>query len=103
MPHFFILKRSAKRTQRGLNDAGEKMAISPDPLLEELQQQLQGIELGHPETVGTHLQPILSSERIFGINLYKIGLGGKIERYFKQLIQGPGSIRETLHHQIQSL
>lgn len=87
----------------GLNDAGEKMAISPDPLLEELQQQLQGIELGHPETVGTHLQPILSSERIFGINLYKIGLGGKIERYFKQLIQGPGSIRETLHHQIQSL
>ncbi|ULT55209.1 mannitol dehydrogenase family protein [Neobacillus drentensis] len=86
----------------GFNDAGEKMTLSPDPLLEELQQYLQKIVFGHPDSVGDNLRPILSNERIFGINLYEAGLGEKVEAFFKQLIQSPGAVRATLHKQIHS-
>ena len=76
------------------------MDISPDPLKEELQNYLFRVELGHPESVGDQLHAILSNEKIFGVDLYKIGMGSKIEGFFKQLIKGPGSIRETLHQVI---
>lgn len=85
----------------GVNDAGKKMNISPDPILEDLQQYLQGIEFGQPESVSNQLQPILSNKRIFGVDLYEVGLGNTIEEFFKQLIGRPGAVRETLHEQIQ--
>lgn len=84
----------------GINDAGKEMNISPDPLLEDLQLHLQKVEFGNADSVGSHLRPILSNQRIFGIDLYEVGLGEKVEEFFKQLIKGPGAVRTTLHHQI---
>ncbi|MFC7393046.1 mannitol dehydrogenase family protein [Scopulibacillus cellulosilyticus] len=86
----------------GINDAGEEMNISPDPLLNEVQQYINKIEFGNTDSIGTNLQPILSNQKIFGTNLYEIGLGTKIEEFFKQLIKEPGAVRKTLHHQIVS-
>ncbi|MEH7306811.1 mannitol dehydrogenase family protein [Neobacillus drentensis] len=86
----------------GINDAGDEMNISPDPLLEDLQQYLQKVEFGRSESVGENLRPILSNQRIFGVDLYLVGLGDKVERFFKQLITAPGAVRSTLHHQIHS-
>jgi fructuronate reductase len=80
----------------GVNDKGEEMKLSPDPLLEELQEYLKDIKIGQPDTVGASLQPILANERIFGVNLYEVGLGDKIEVFFKRLIEGKGAVRETL-------
>lgn len=85
----------------GVNDRGEKMDISPDPISEDLQLYLQRIEFGRPESVDDQLRPILSNKRIFGVDLYEVGLGNSIEGFFKQLIQGPGAVRKTLHEQIQ--
>ena len=85
----------------GIDDAGEAFAISPDPLLEDLQQHIQKIEFGNPDSVGEHLQPILSNRRIFGIDLYEIGLGEKVEGFFKQLIKGPEAVRTTLHENVE--
>ena len=84
----------------GINDAGEVFTISSDPLLDELQPYIQKIEFGNPDSVGDHLQPILENERIFGVNLYEMGLGEKVEEFFKQLIKGPGSVRAALHHHV---
>ncbi|MDU1845647.1 MAG: mannitol dehydrogenase family protein [Niallia nealsonii] len=84
----------------GINDAGKEMTISQDPLLAELQKHIKKIKLGTPDSVGNHLQPILSNERIFGSNLYEIGLGEKVEEYFKQLVRGLGAVRKTLHNQM---
>jgi len=84
----------------GINDAGEEMNISPDPLLDEVQKHMKKVEFGNSASVGTHLQPILSNQRIFGTDLYAIGLGEKVEEFFKQLIKEPGAVRETLHNQI---
>lgn len=80
----------------GLDDQGAVMPLSPDPMLEELKSYLTGIKLGDPASVGTSLQPILSNERIFGVNLYEVGLGEKIEGYFKELIAGKNAVKATL-------
>jgi len=80
----------------GVDDAGAQMACSADPMLEKLQGQLQGIELGNPDSVGDKLTPILSNRTLFGCDLNALGLGEKIAGYLRQLIAGPGAVRETL-------
>ncbi|MDR1540836.1 MAG: mannitol dehydrogenase family protein [Clostridiales bacterium] len=84
----------------GVDDEGKPMAISPDPLLDELQAHLEGVELGSPDSLGQNLKPILSSERIFGQNLYEAGLGEKIEAYAKKMLSGSGAVRKTLHEEV---
>lgn len=85
----------------GLNDKGEPMKLSPDPLLEELQDQLSSITLGFEGDLVPILRPILANQSIFGVDLYKAQLGEKIERYFKQMIQKEGSVRAVLHEVVQ--
>lgn len=80
----------------GVNDNGEAFELSADPMLTELREKLAGIEFGNPNSVGGKLQPILSNENIFGIDLYKAGIGEKIEKIFKEEIEGPGAVRAAL-------
>ena len=42
------------------------------------------------------IKPILSREDIFANDLYAIGLAETVTDYFKELIEGPGAVRETL-------
>lgn len=79
----------------GLDDCGEPMTLSPDPLLPELQRHVAGIELGKKLLKGA-LIPILSSDRLFGSDLYELGIASKIEEYFEKMIEGPGAVRRTL-------
>ena len=58
---------------------------------------MAGIEFGKPETVGDKLEPILSNASIFGVNLYEVNLGHKIEDLVKEMIKGEGAVRATLH------
>ena len=44
----------------------------------------------------TRVASILSNENIFGIDLYKAGIGEKIEELFVKEIAGPGAVRKTL-------
>jgi fructuronate reductase len=39
---------------------------------------------------------ILSNESIFGVNLYEISIGEKIEGVFHEMLTGPGAVRRTL-------
>ncbi|MDR2467598.1 MAG: mannitol dehydrogenase family protein [Spirochaetaceae bacterium] len=80
----------------GQDDNGAAFTLSPDPLLNELQPLLTGIELGKPESAAGKLCKILSNEKIFGLDLYRAGLGNKIEGYFAELIAGSGAVRKTL-------
>jgi fructuronate reductase len=80
----------------GVDDQDEKMELSSDPMMEELKQYIDNIKLGHVESVGLNLHPILSDCKIFGINLYDVGLAEKIEAYFKELIAEKGAVRKTL-------
>ena len=80
----------------GIDDNGQEMSLSPDPMLEELRSYLKDVKFGEPDSVGDSLQPILSNEKLFGSNLFAVGLGEKIEGYFKEMIVGKGAVRETL-------
>lgn len=79
----------------GIDDKGEKFTLSPDPLLEELCPYVAEIRLGDTE-IEEKIRPILENEKIFGVNLYELGMADQIVSYFKELIRKPGAIRETL-------
>ncbi len=80
----------------GVQDDGETFERSADPMLPELTKTMEGIELGKPETYRGQLKGILSNENIFGIDLYKAGIGEKIEEMFLEEIAGTGAVRAVL-------
>ena len=80
----------------GIDDAGNAFELSPDPLLADVQPYLQNVKLGEVRDFHADLKPILSDEKIFGVNLYQVGLGETVEKYFAELVAGPGAVRETL-------
>lgn len=80
----------------GIDDLGEKMELSSDPLLDELTAQLKAVEFTKIETVDNNLKDILANEKLMGTDLYQLGLANKIEAYFKEMISGPGAVKNTL-------
>jgi fructuronate reductase len=79
-----------------VDDEGKPMTCSSDPMLETLQGQLSGVELGKPESLGDQLRPILSNAVLFGSDLVELGLGEKIEGMVREMLAGPGAVRATL-------
>lgn len=80
----------------GVDDKGEAFELSPDPMIPELKKALEGVEAGRPDSYTGQLKSILSNANIFGIDLYKAGIGERIEEMFKEELAGPGSVRATL-------
>lgn len=81
-----------------VDDKGEAFEPSPDPLLDELQAHLSGIELGCTDAEAIHnaLAPILSNKEIFVVDLSEVGLAGKVESLFAELNAGPGAVAATI-------
>ncbi|KAJ52608.1 fructuronate reductase [Clostridium tetanomorphum] len=79
-----------------IDDKGNKFELSPDPLLSSVTPIIDNVKLGNTENIHETLIKILSNKAIFGVDLYEVGLGEKIENYFKELIAGEGAIRSTL-------
>lgn len=79
-----------------LDDNLEPIEVSSDPLKDELQAKLAGIEFGRPESVQDKLLPILKNAEVFGSDLSAIPLGDKITGYFSELIAGRGAVRAVL-------
>ena len=80
------------RYRMGLDDSGAPMALSPDPLLPEAVKVLEGLQFGER----VDLWPILSDAAIFGVDLYDVGLGEKIEGLFYELSAGAGVVSRKL-------
>lgn len=89
------------RYMLALDDKGQAYELAPDPMNEEIQDQLKDIELGRPETFKDQLKPILSNERLFFTDLYKAGVGQKIEDMFREMIAGTGAVATTIHKYLQ--
>ncbi len=79
-----------------VDDKGNPMECSSDPMLETLQQQLSGATLGNPDSLDGKLPAILSNTALFATDLNEAGLGGKIETMLRELMAGPGAVRDTL-------
>lgn len=85
-----------------VDDEGKEYELAPDPMKEELQEQLKDIIVGKPETLKNQLKPILSNERLFFTNLYEAGLGEKIETMFREMIGGFGAVKATVHKYVNN-
>ena len=80
----------------GVNDNGEKFELSPDPLLDTVCPYVAGFELGKVANIEEALKPILEDSRIWGVNLYEVGMADKVCGYLAEMIAGPGAVRATL-------
>ena len=80
-----------------VDDNGNAFEVSADPLKDELQAALAGIEVGKPETYNGQLRPILANASIFGSDLTQTVLAEKIEAYFVAELAGVGAVRKVLH------
>lgn len=80
----------------GVDDTGAAFEVSPDPLLETLRQRLGKVALGQKGPFHETLEPILSDERIFGVDLYRAGIGERIETMFGEMVAGTGAVRAAL-------
>ena len=89
------------RYMLAVDDEGRDYELAPDPMNEELQEQLGDIVVGKPETLKDQLKPVLSNERLFFTDLYKAGVGEKVEEMFREMIAGKGAVKATLHKYIQ--
>lgn len=79
-----------------VDDEGNAFEPSADPMLADMQAKLAGVELGRPETANGVLKDILNNEILFGTDLYKAGLGEKIEKKFAAMLEGCGAVRKVL-------
>ena len=79
-----------------VNDAGEAIEVSPDPLKDEMQSKLQGIVWNDPASYSGQLKPIFANASVFGVDLTGTVLFEKIEKYFLELLKGPSSVRRLL-------
>ena len=85
------------RYMLGVDDMGNTYELAPDPMVPEIQAALSSVVFGTPESLTDQLHPILSNEKVFFIDLYKAGLGEKIEGMFREMIAGKGSTKATIH------
>ena len=78
-----------------VDDRGNPMPVSPDPLLEDLQQALSSVRFGDPDSIATALDPILANPVLFGQSLAGTPLEQKIKDSFRAMLV-PGGVRKSL-------
>ena len=83
-----------------VGDDGKPFQPSDDPLMPMLAPRFAGVRLGEPCDVHELLAPVLSDERIMGVDLYQVGLGEAVEACFAEMITGPGAVRSALHRRV---
>ena len=82
----------------GIDDQGQAFELSPDPLLESAGAYVKDLELGEvPADLKEKVLPLLQDEKIFGVDLTKVGLADQVVAYLASELAGPGSVRATLH------
>jgi fructuronate reductase len=85
------------RYLKGIDDNGDAFEPSPDPLLSELQEVVAPLEVKEGEQDFSCLKSLYSRKDVFGVDLYQVGLGERIEGMVKELYAGVGAVRKTLH------
>lgn len=85
-----------------VDDFGNEMVCSGDPMFLSLKKELEGVKIGNPESLNGKLTSILSNDVIFGCDLMKIGLGKKIEQMVREEIEGIGAVRKTLKKYLEA-
>lgn len=78
------------------DDSGNAFVPSPDPNLDSLTPQLEGLTYENADRSAEILRPLLSDAGIFGVDLYETGLAPLVIKYFTEMCRGAGSVRAVL-------
>ena len=82
----------------GVDDQGNEMNLSPDPMLDTLKAEIGAIELGADNSDISGIDHIMSNAELFGVRLEEAGdTEVKIRAFFAEMIKGPGEVRNSLH------
>lgn len=84
-----------------VDDEGKAFELSPDPIMDNLQEIFGSIKLGEFDNIDK-VKDFLSNDKIFGVDLEKAGLAEKIILYFRELSAGPGAVRQTLKKYLEA-
>ncbi len=79
-----------------IDDNGKKFELSSDPMLPEVCPLVADIKLGDGKEALAKIEPILRNSKIWGVDLYEVGLADKVANYFLELIEGTGAVEKTL-------
>ncbi len=79
-----------------IDDNGKAFTLSPDPLLETACAYVAGYSLSDEPKDLSQLDPLLSNEKIFGVNLIEVGMADLVKDYFAELSSGVGAVAATL-------
>ena len=72
------------------------MALSPDPMAEDVSSYVRGLEGQPVKVVMEKLSPVLKNGEIFGVDLFQADLARLVCQDFCAMDQGPGAVRRTL-------
>lgn len=90
------------RYLKGVDDEGNAFTPSSDPLLAELQAIVAPLEVREGAQDMSCLKALYSRRDVFGVDLYEVGLGERIEGMAAELFAGPGAVRRTLHKYVSA-
>ncbi len=79
-----------------LDDKGNAFTPSSDPLLEAASAYVKDFTLSAAPKDLTCLDPLLSNEKVFGVDLTAIGMADLVKKYFTELSSGVGAVESTL-------
>lgn len=86
----------------GINDNGEDMPLSSDPMLEMLTEKIKKEWFGSDNVfvgdIKNTLAQILPNRELFGTDIIGAGLCEKVFADFVSMLKGKGAVRETLHN-----
>lgn len=79
----------------GIDDDGVSFELSPDPLLDAVCPYMAKVRLG-AGIEKESLRPLLTDEKIFGVDLCETGMADLVTGYLEELTAGPGAVRAVL-------
>ena len=80
-----------------IDDNGNAFELSPDPMIEVVKPMLSSVTLGSTFDVDKLLHPLLSNEKIFGLDITSTPLYESVKKDFVSLTKGKGAVRATIH------
>ncbi|MCR5802676.1 MAG: mannitol dehydrogenase family protein [Clostridia bacterium] len=80
----------------GVDDNGNKMELSSDPLMEDLQKELSNVKFGDPESAYGNIDGLLRNKSLFAADLVECGLKEKIESMLSDMLKGNGAVLSTI-------
>lgn len=84
-----------------VDDEGNPFTPSNDPLLEAATAYVADYELSSEPKDLSRLDPLLSNEKIFGVDLVAIGMANQVKSYFAELSSGVDAVKATLEKYVK--